>query len=362
MLTLSDFDYQLPKSAIAQTPADPRDSSKLLKLNRITGEITDSVFRSIANKLPKNAVLVRNNTKVIPARIFGHKPTGGEVEILLIHQEKDTWQCLTKPGLKVGQEISFSNSDLQAICIEIRDQTRILRFSQHGAVLFSTLCDIGHTPIPPYISWGDKDPNELKKKYQTTYAKIEGSAAAPTAGLHFTQEVDEKIRAAGIQIVEVTLHVGLGTFLRVKTEKVTDHTMHFEQYYLDQKTADILNAAKRNNQPIIAVGTTTMRVLETVARAQNAQGASDTLLFAESQGETNLFIFPPSKILSINGMITNFHEPKSTLLMLVSAFCTQPNSPHVFTTFSQSTIGKAYVHAIANKYRMLSFGDAMLIA
>lgn len=362
MPLLSQFDYNLPRNCIAQVPADPRDSSKLLKLNRSTGEITDSIFSDLPNLLPPHTLLVRNNTRVIPARIFGHKTTGGAVEILLIHQEKDTWECMTRPGLKAGQTVQFSG--LEATCIEIRNQTRIMRFSKQGAELFSTLSEIGHTPIPPYISWDDKDPEELKKKYQTTYAKIAGSAAAPTAGLHFTPELDEKLRAAGFQIAEVTLHVGLGTFLRVKTEEITDHAMHFEWYSLDADTAKLLNQAKESNHPIIAVGTTTTRVLETVARhTQNSSTASQKTnpLFAPLEGETNLFVYPPSKMLSIDGMITNFHEPKSTLLMLVSAFCTQPNTHHEFKIFSETTIGKAYSHAIKNSYRLLSFGDAMLI-
>lgn len=360
MLTLNQFDYHLPKENIAQSPAEPRDSSRLLVLNRETGEIQDSVFSHIVAYLPKNALLVRNNTKVIPARIHGTKTTGGAVELLLTKRvTEDTWQCLTKPGLKPGQTVVFARTTLTATCAAIVDTTRHITFSETGHNFFSILNDIGSTPIPPYISWSSDDNQKLREVYQTTYAKIAGSAAAPTAGLHFTPAVDEALRQAGIEIAEVTLHVGLGTFLRVKTEDIADHTMHHEVYEMTPQTAEKLNAAKQAGRPIIAVGTTTTRVLETLA--QQSTAATGEVYFEAKQGETDLYVYPPTKFLAIDGMITNFHEPKSTLLMLVSAFCTQPNTSRKFSSFSQTTVGQAYAHAIAQNYRMLSFGDAMLI-
>jgi S-adenosylmethionine:tRNA ribosyltransferase-isomerase len=358
MLTLDQFTYQLPKERIAYQPMQPRDHSRLLVLDRETGEMQHKHFYDLPDLLDENTVIVRNNTKVIPARIFGTKTTGGAVEILLTKRssQSDTgeiWECLTKPGLKPGQKVVFENSSLTARCTKITGFTRQIGFNKFGQDLFTELDVIGNTPIPPYIpAWEAADEPRLRELYQTTFAKFEGSAAAPTAGLHFTQEIDEKLRAKGIQIEEVTLHVGLGTFLRVKEDDITNHTMHQEWFSLSEETAQRLNTAKQAGKKILAVGTTSNRVLETCTQ--------DGKVVAQT-AETQLYIYPPYKFQFVDRLITNFHEPKSTLLMLVSAFCTTPNTNHEFTSFAETTIGKAYHQAIQKKYRLLSFGDGMLV-
>ncbi len=362
-LSLDQFNYHLPPELIAQSPIQPRDQSRLLILNRKTGEVIHWHFFDLPDLLPNNSVLVRNNTKVIPARIFGHKPTGGAVEILLLKRSRiesdgETWECLTKPGLKLRQSVNFTWSfgqqqSMSAICVQINEFNRLMKFSLTKENLFEALEKIGHTPIPPYIKWNQNDERQLRQLYQTTYAKVAGSAAAPTAGLHFTPELDKRIIERGIDIEEVTLHVGLGTFLPVKTTDITHHHLHSEWFELKPQVAHKLNQAKKAGKKIVAVGTTTTRVLETCADNQgNLHPASQN---------TDIYIYPSYRYKFVDGLITNFHLPKSTLLMLVSALVSAPNSPHQFQNFLSSPVGKAYTTAIQNQYRFYSFGDGMLI-
>ncbi|MDQ3008123.1 MAG: tRNA preQ1(34) S-adenosylmethionine ribosyltransferase-isomerase QueA [bacterium] len=360
-LQLTDFHYELPNSLIAQTPTVPRDHSRLLVLDRKTESISHHHFFDLPRLLRKGDVIVRNNTKVIPARVFGKKSTGGQVEVLLvrrIEQPKeanvgfDTWECLTKPGLKPGQVVEFDHQ-LQATCESITGYSRLLSFNQPHHQLLGTLASIGELPLPPYIHWNPEDQPELREKYQTTYAKVAGSAAAPTAGLHFTPGIDRELNNKGVQIIEVTLHVGLGTFMPVKEQNIAHHQMHHEWYSISTTTAEKLNQAKQNHQRIIAVGTTTSRVLES---STNNQGQ-----VVAGVGTTNIFIYPPYKIKFVDALVTNFHQPQSTLLMLISAFVSQPNTSVEFSTFGDSLVGRAYQAAIQNKYRFFSFGDAMLI-
>lgn len=369
MISLSAFTYQLPPELIAQKPAVPRDSSRLLVVKRMSGELSDHHFRDLPDLLTANDVLVRNNTKVLPARIVGHKTTGGQVELLLTKRlavdgvaQKETWECLTKPGLKEGQVVTFESTvpqPLTATCTAITDMTRQITFNLAGDALLSELYRIGQTPLPPYIEWHAEDETELRELYQTTYAKHVGSAAAPTAGLHFTPELDAKLRTKGVQIEEVTLHVGLGTFLPVKDDNLTDHHMHSEWFELTLEVATRLNEAKRAGKRIIAVGTTTCRVLETAARDNQSCGLPLGVL--PQQAETDIFIYPPFQFRFVDALITNFHLPKSSLLMLISALVSIPNTYHAFTTFADSTVGQAYKKAIATGYRFYSFGDAVLI-
>lgn len=362
-LQLSDFTYHLPPEAIAQKPANPRDSSKLLVVNRSNGELTDRHFFDLADVLPANSLVVRNNTRVVPARIIGHKQTGGMVEILLTRRiglndnSQESWECLTKPGLKLGQVAMFGTNPvpkLTATCTAVTDYTREITFNLGKEELFAALYEIGQTPIPPYIHWAKDDELHLRELYQTLYAKVAGSAAAPTAGLHFTPAVEKSLTAKGIKIAEVTLHVGLGTFLPVKTPDITQHHLHKEWFDLSIKSAEMINTAKKAGQPIIAVGTTSTRVLESCADEK-------TGLVQSKNGETEIYIYPPYPFKIVDGLVTNFHLPESSLLMLVSALVSQPNTTHAFTNFAESVVGKAYAHAIANDYRFYSFGDAMLI-
>lgn len=358
MFKLSDFSYSLPPALIAQKPIEPRDHSRLLVLDRETGAISHHHFYDLPTLLGPNDVIVRNNTKVIPARIIGHKKTGGAVELLLTkaissNSKGEIWECLTKPGLKVGQTLLFSESDLTATCIEVTNYTRIIQFNQKHLELMISLDHIGQTPLPPYIEWQASDEQSLRQRYQTVFAQYEGSVAAPTAGLHFTPEVDAALKNKGVQIEEVTLHVGLGTFLPVKTDDITQHAMHKEWYELKPEVAERLNAAKAAGKRIIAVGTTTCRVLETCS---NELGHLKPGL-----GETSIFIYPPYQFKFLDGLITNFHLSESTLLMLVSALVSQPNTSHVFQNFEKCIIGRAYQEAIKKKYRFYSFGDGMLI-
>jgi len=369
MFSIDQFDYQLPPELIANAPASPRDSSRLLVVDKQTGQLQHKHFFDLPALLTSNHVLVRNNTKVIPARIFGRKPTGGACEILLLHQESFTptgvrWECLTKPGLKVGQVIEFpeqnqnhnsSTSPLRATCVEQTGFTRIIEFNQNRTDFYISLVAIGHTPIPPYIKWADKDETKLRQLYQTTYAKVTGSAAAPTAGLHFTPELDDKLRNQGVQIEEVTLHVGLGTFLPVQEEQIKAGELHHEWFEVNSETASRLNEAKQAGKIIVAVGTTTTRTLETCAK--NNQDGTITA----QTGQTSLFIQPGYKYRFVDELITNFHLPKSSLLMLISAFVSKPNTEVEFVDFPHSLVGKAYQEAIKEKYRFFSFGDAMLI-
>lgn len=357
MLTLDQFSYDLPPELIAQSPAVPRDSSRLLVLDRNSGQILHHHFYDLPRLLTDNDVLVRNNTKVLPARLYGKKETGGHVEVLLVQRKEilansETWEVMTKPGLKLGQKVIF-NAKLQGICRKVEDFTRFVEFDKKGEELFETFYAIGHMPIPPYIHWNEDDEQSLREKYQTTYAKIEGSVAAPTAGLHFTPELDQRLGEKGVQIEEVTLHVGLGTFLPVKERDIEQHHMHTERFEVSNEVAGRLNRAKAEGKRLVAVGTTTTRVLESIV---NSSGK----LSAES-GETDIYIYPPYRFTFVDALITNFHLPKSTLLMMVSAFVSSPNTDQKFTNFLESSIGKAYQVAIENDNRFYSFGDAMLV-
>ena len=340
-MNIEDFDYNLPEELIAQTPKKKRDTSRLMVLNKKTQEIEHKHFYDIIDYLNKGDVLVLNDTKVLPARLIGEKEeTKAVIEILLLKNiENDTWECLTKPArrIKEGTIVSFGSGMLKAKCIKVEDEG-IRHFELiYDGILYEVLEKLGTMPLPPYIHETLKDQN----RYQTVYAKELGSAAAPTAGLHFTKELMEKIKNKGIIITYVTLHVGLGTFRPVETDNVLDHKMHEEFYIMTKETADILNKAKQENRRIISVGTTSTRVLETV-KSQNDK-------FIETSGWTNIFIYPGYEFKAIDGLITNFHLPKSTLIMLVSSLA------------GREFILKAYKEAVDKKYRFFSFGDAMFI-
>ena len=335
-----DFDYYLPEELIAQTPIDKRDESRLLVLDKETGNIEHKHFKEIINYLDSDDVLVLNDTKVIPARLIGIKEeTNAVIEILLLKDHgNNIWECLTKPAkrIKVGTIVKFSDK-LSAKCIEIKDEGIRLFELIYTGILYEILDELGEMPLPPYIH----EKLEDKNRYQTVYAKNIGSAAAPTAGLHFTNDLLEKIKEKGITICYVTLHVGLGTFRPVSVEDVTKHIMHSEFYQMSKETADILNEAKKNNKRIISVGTTSTRTLETIIKKYGC--------FKECSGNTEIFIYPGYKFEAIDSLITNFHLPKSTLIMLVSALATKEN------------IMNAYNEAVELEYRFFSFGDAMFI-
>lgn len=336
-----DFDYELPEELIAQTPLEKRDSSRLLILDKKTGDIEHKHFSDIIDYLEKDDILVLNNTKVLPARLIGEKEeTKAVIEILLLKNIKnDIWECLVKPArrIKVGTIVSFGDGLLKAKCIKESDEG-IRHFELiYDGILYEILDKLGTMPLPPYIHEKLAD----QSRYQTVYAKEIGSAAAPTAGLHFTEELLKKIKDKGITICYVTLHVGLGTFRPVNVENVNEHKMHSEYYEMSRDVAKILNDAKKNNKRIISVGTTSTRVLETVVSKYNE--------FRECSGFTDIFIYPGYKFKAINALITNFHLPKSTLVMLVSALAGKDN------------ILNAYKIAVKEKYRFFSFGDAMFI-
>ncbi|MBQ2946385.1 MAG: tRNA preQ1(34) S-adenosylmethionine ribosyltransferase-isomerase QueA [Bacilli bacterium] len=335
-----DFDFCLPEKLIAQTPLEKRDSSRLLVLDKETGNITHESFSNIINYLNKGDVLVLNDTKVMPARIFGTKEdTGAVIELLMLKEtERDTWEVLSKPAkrIKIGTIVKFSDK-LKAECIGLGEEgIRIFKFIYDG-IFYEILDELGEMPLPPYIH----EKLEDKDRYQTVYAKNIGSAAAPTAGLHFTKELIEKIKDKGIKIEYITLHVGLGTFRPVSVEDVTNHKMHSEFYQMSETTAKTLNVAKKNNNRIISVGTTSTRTLETI---MNLYGE-----FKECSGWTDIFIYPGYQFKAINSLITNFHLPKSTLIMLVSALASKEN------------IMNAYNEAVKSEYRFFSFGDSMFI-
>lgn len=365
-VTLSDFDYQLPQERIARYPAEPRDHSRLMVINRATGEIAHDVFYNLGTYLQPGDVLVRNNTKVLPARLTGTKNTGGSVEVLLIKKipsttqakSGETWECLTKPGLKEGQSVQFSPT-LSGVCTgAVPDNySRAITFTLSDAALLAEVTAIGSMPLPHYIDTSGTSEESLKTSYQTTYAKHLGSAAAPTAGLHFTPQLDENLRARGIHIAEVTLHVGLGTFLPVKSENITEHHMHSERFELPATTAKLIQDAKKSGSRVVAVGTTSNRVIESCSSLQKDGSSTIT----PQVNDTDIYIYPPYRFICTDALITNFHLPKSTLLMLVSAFASHPNSEAVFTNFSESLIGAAYKEAIKNEYRFYSFGDAMIV-
>ena len=336
-----DFDFYLPENLIAQTPIEKRDNSKLMVLDRETGEIKHEVFHNIVSYLEKGDVLVLNDTKVIPARLIGIKEeTNATIEILLLKNiSSDKWECLVKPAKRVkeGTIISFGNGKLKARCTEVFDEgIRHFKLIYDG-ILYEILDELGSMPLPPYI----KEKLEDKDRYQTVYAKNVGSAAAPTAGLHFTNELLEEIKNKGITICYVTLHVGLGTFRPVNVEDVTTHKMHSEYYSMSSEVADILNKAKSEKRRIISVGTTSTRTLETIMNKYSC--------FKECSGNTDIFIYPGYEFKGIDALITNFHLPKSTLIMLVSAFSSKEN------------ILNAYEEAVKNNYRFFSFGDSMFI-
>lgn len=338
----SDFHYELPKELIAQSPLEPRDSSRLLVLGRSSGEIEHKHFYDIIDYLNKGDLLVCNDSRVLPARIFGIKqPTGARVEFLLLRQlENKSWECLCKPGKKAlkDTEFIFGNGDMKAKIKEVKkDGNRVVEFECDDN-FFSTLDKIGNMPLPPYITEELKD----KERYQTVYSNELGSAAAPTAGLHFTPELMEKIRQKGVNIAYVTLHVGLGTFRPVKVDDVTKHKMHSEHYEIPQITADLINETKKNKGRVIAVGTTSCRTLESVAAMYGK--------IKPCEGFTDIFIYPGYEFKVLDGLITNFHLPESTLIMLVAAFCGYDN------------VMNAYKVAVNEKYRFFSFGDAMLIS
>ena len=336
-----DFDFYLPEELIEQTPLKKRDSSKLLVLDKKTGEIEHRHFSDIIEYLEPNDVLVMNNTKVIPARLYGVKEeTNAVIEILMLKTTSDDcWECLAKPAkrVKVGTVINFGDGKLKAECIRVGDEgIREFKLIYKG-ILYEILDALGEMPLPPYIH----EKLEDKDRYQTVYAVTPGSAAAPTAGLHFTLELLDKIKEKGVKIVYVTLHVGLGTFRPVNVDDVKNHTMHSEFYEMSKETADILNDAKENGYNIVSVGTTSTRTLETVMSLYNT--------FKECSGWTQIFIYPGYKFKAIDKQITNFHLPKSTLVMLVSALAGKEN------------ILNAYNEAVKNKYRFFSFGDSMFI-
>lgn len=346
------FDYHLEQDRIAQAPADPRDTARLLLVDRKTGKMEDRHVSDLLTLLTPNDVLVFNHTKVMPVRMFGQKTTRGKVEILLTRQlNENTWEAISTPGLKVGQKLEIEV--LKAEVIDRNEEILTLKFSDRGEYLRERIFEFGKTPIPPYIH-SLKTERELRRIYQTVYAKKEGSIAAPTAGLHFTKELLIALREKGVETEFLTLHVGLGTFRGVKTEKIEDHQMHPEWFSLDEETVRRLNLAKMAGKRIISVGTTTTRVLESCVDENG-------VLFPK-EGETRIFIYPPYQFKFVNALLTNFHLPKSTLLMLVSAFVSVPNSKDKFTSFKRSLIGKAYQRAIEDDYRFFSFGDVMLIS
>ncbi len=338
----SDFYYNLPEELIAQTPVEPRNSSRMMVLNKKSGKIEHKHFYNLIEYLNENDCLILNNTRVIPARIYGIKEeTGAVVEFLLVSQkENDIWECLCKPGkrAKIGTKFSFGEGKLNGEVIDINneDGNRFVRFSCEGNI-FTVLDEIGSMPLPPYI----REKLEDKERYQTVYSKELGSAAAPTAGLHFTPEMLDEIKAKGVKIGYVTLHVGLGTFRPVKVDDVTKHNMHSEHYVMPKETADLINQTKKNGGRVISVGTTSCRTLESVAVKNNC--------ICEDEDDTSIFIYPGYKFKCIDALITNFHLPESTLIMLVSAFAGFDN------------IMNAYNTAVKEKYRFFSFGDAMFI-
>ncbi|ASK63082.1 tRNA preQ1(34) S-adenosylmethionine ribosyltransferase-isomerase QueA [Virgibacillus phasianinus] len=341
-MDIHDFDFDLPEELIAQTPLKNRTASRLLVLNRESKQIDHKHFSDIKDYLKRGDCLVLNDTRVLPARLYGiKKDTGAKLEVLLLHQkEKDCWEVLAKPAkkMKVGTELVFGDGKLTATCLQTKEHGgRIVQFDYKG-IFYEVLDELGEMPLPPYI----KEQLPEKERYQTVYAREEGSAAAPTAGLHFTNELLDELKGMGVIITFITLHVGLGTFRPVSVDNIDDHTMHAEFYHMTEETAQTLKAVRKNNGRIISVGTTSTRTLETIARDHEGE-------FVASSGWTDIFIYPPYDFQAIDGLITNFHLPKSTLIMMVSALVDRESILH------------AYNEAVKEKYRFFSFGDAMLI-
>ena len=340
-MKVSDFNYELPEELIAQHPYDKRDEARLMVLHRNTKQIEHKVFKDIIDYLEPGDCLVLNDTKVIPARLYGKKDTGAKVEFLLLKRiENDDWEAMVRPGnkLKAGAKVSFGDGILKAEVLEtLEGGNRRVRFFYEG--IFNEILDkVGLMPLPPYIKENIKEENE---KYQTVYAKYEGSAAAPTAGLHFTEELLEKIKEKGVEIAKVTLHVGIGTFRPVKVENVEEHKMHSEHFYVKQIEADKINKAKETGHRVVAVGTTSCRVLESVSDENGKMKEIET--------DTSIFIYPGYKFKCVDALITNFHLPESTLIMLVSSLA------------GKNFIMKAYKEAVEKRYKFFSFGDAMFI-
>ncbi|ELC8441837.1 tRNA preQ1(34) S-adenosylmethionine ribosyltransferase-isomerase QueA [Clostridium perfringens] len=340
-MKVSDFYFDLPEELIAQCPLEKRDASRLMVLDKETGEIEHRKFHDILEYLNEGDTLVLNNTRVLPARLIGEKEeTGGKIEFLLLKRiEGDKWECLAKPGrkAKVGTVFTFGDGKLKAIVREIGEEgNRIIEFMYDG-IFEQVLDELGQMPLPPYIH----EKLEDKERYQTVYSKEKGSAAAPTAGLHFTEELLKEIKAKGVNIAYLTLHVGLGTFRPVKVDDVNNHVMHSEYYHLDKENADLINKTKELGNRVIAVGTTSSRTLETIG--------DESGRVREQSGWTDIFIYPGYKFKIVDNLITNFHLPESTLIMLVSALAGQEN------------IMNAYNTAVKEKYRFFSFGDSMFI-
>lgn len=341
-MNVKDFDYYLPEELIAQTPLEDRPTSRLLSLDKTTGEIKHGHFKDILKNLKKGDCLVLNNTKVLPARLYGNREdSGAPIEFLLLSQkEDDVWEIIVRPGKKCrpGHKIEFGGGKLKAEILDVvNDGNRLVKFSYNG-IFNEILSELGEMPLPPYITEKLENPN----RYQTVYAKAEGSAAAPTAGLHFDETLLEEIKAMGVNLAFVTLHVGLGTFRPVKVDVIEEHKMHSEFYTVDQKTCDIINNTKKNGGRVVCVGTTSCRVVETLA--------DETGHLEPASGWTDIFIYPGYKFKALDCLITNFHLPQSTLIMLVSALAGREN------------VLNAYKCAVEEKYRFFSFGDAMFIS
>lgn len=339
VLKKEDFYYDLPERLIAQSPEEKRDESRLLVINRDTEKIENKKFKNIVDYLNPGDTLVINETKVMPARIFGHRPNKDEtIEVLLLKRNGNLWECLVRPGkkMKIGREIIFSN-ELSGKVVDIKDDGQRIIELEYDGILEEILDRIGNMPLPPYIHKKLED----KNRYQTIYAKNYGSAAAPTAGLHFTDDLLSEIKSKGVNIAKLTLHVGLGTFRPVKEENILDHKMHEESYFIDKENAELINKTLKSKNKVIAVGTTSVRTLESVYR--------DYGEIRECSGSTDIFIYPGYEFKVIDGLITNFHLPESTLIMLVSAF------------WKREKVLELYKYAVEKEYRFFSFGDAMYI-
>ncbi|WP_454956925.1 tRNA preQ1(34) S-adenosylmethionine ribosyltransferase-isomerase QueA [Gemella sanguinis] len=341
-MKLEEFDFYLPEELIAQTPLLKRDTSKLLTINRKENTYEHKVFSDIIDYFNPGDTLVLNNTRVMPARLYGQKKdTGAAIEVLLLkNKEHNMWECLVKPAkrIKVGSIVSFGDGIMEAECVKVLDDGfRYFEFKYEG-IFQERLDELGTMPLPPYI----KERLTDKERYQTVYSKEVGSSAAPTAGLHFTNELLDKIKQKGVNIVYLTLHVGLGTFRPVSVENIEEHDMHSEYYTLDEETANVINETKKNGGRVFSVGTTSTRTLETIARDNDGE-------IVPASGWTNIFIYPGFEFKCVDGLITNFHLPKSSLIMLVSAF------------YNREKVLELYKIAVENKYRFFSFGDAMII-